>query len=76
MELAIYPYGNKDGAFSAPGDSGSIIADGKGSIAGLLTGGTGKTGSTDVTYATPFYRLFEERIKAHFPDAYLYPVTG
>ncbi|KAF8954752.1 hypothetical protein BDZ97DRAFT_1908028 [Flammula alnicola] len=75
MELAIYPYGNKDGAFSAPGDSGAIIADGKGRIVGLLTGGAGQTESTDVTYATPFYWLFDERIKEHFPNAYLYPVT-
>ena len=40
-ELAIYPYGNKEGAFSAQGDSGSIITDGKGCIVGLLTGGAG-----------------------------------
>ncbi|KAF8715297.1 hypothetical protein AX14_012638 [Amanita brunnescens Koide BX004] len=56
MELAIYPYSHKDGAFSAPGDSGSIIADGKGRIIGLLTGGAGKTNSKfDVAYATPYY---------------------
>ena len=59
MMLEIYPYGNKEGPFSGPGDSGSIIADGNGRIIGLLTGGAGKTGSTnpDVTYATPFYWL-------------------
>ena len=75
MELAIYPYSYKDGAFSAPGDSGSIIADGKGRIIGLLTGGAGKTNSKfDVAYATPYYWL-NDRIKAHFPDAHLYPVT-
>ena len=76
MELAIYPYGHKDGAFSAPGDSGSIIADGKGRIVGLLTGGAGLTDSTDVTYASPFYWVFDERIKASFPDAYLYPIKA
>lgn len=79
MEVAIYSYGNKDGTFSAPGDSGSIIADGEGRILGLLTGGAGRPGQTDsvdVTYATPFYWLFDERIKAHFPDAHLYPVTA
>ena len=74
MELAIYPYGHGDGAFSAPGDSGSIVVDGKGRIVGLLTGGAGMTDSTDVTYATPFYWLFE-RIKEHFPNAHLYPIT-
>ncbi|KAH8989861.1 hypothetical protein EDB86DRAFT_3104234 [Lactarius hatsudake] len=74
MELPIYPYSQKDGAFSTPGDSGSIIADGKGRIVGLLTGGAGKTDSTksDVTYASPFFWVFDERIKASFSDANLY----
>jgi hypothetical protein len=76
MELAIYSYGHKDGAFSAPGDSGSIIADGKGRIVGLLTGSTGLRDSTDVTYASPFYWVFDERIKVTFPNAYLYPIKA
>ncbi|KAI9438817.1 hypothetical protein H4582DRAFT_2146717 [Lactarius indigo] len=76
MELPIYPYGHKDGAFSAPGDSGSIIADGKGRIVGLLTGGTGKGDSTDVAYASPFFWLFNERIKSSFPNAHLYPIKA
>jgi hypothetical protein len=73
LQLAVYSYNYKDGAFSAPGDSGSIIADGKGRIVGLIIGGAGKsdTGS-DVTYATPYYWL-DERIKEVFPDAHLYP---
>ncbi|KAF8326997.1 uncharacterized protein EI90DRAFT_3226658 [Cantharellus anzutake] len=75
MEWAILPY-DKSGAFSAPGDSGAIIFDGQGRIGGILTGGTGLTETTDVTYATPFYWLFDERIKAHFPNAYLYPVRA
>jgi hypothetical protein len=73
MGLAIYSYGHKERAFSAPGDSGSIIADGMGRIIGLLTGGAGQTDSIDVTYATPFDWVFNERIKASFPNAYLYP---
>jgi hypothetical protein len=76
MELAIYPYGHKDGAFSAPGDSGSIIADGKGRIVGLLTGGAGQKDYTDVTYASPFFWVFDERIKASFPNAYLYSIKA
>jgi hypothetical protein len=76
MELAIYPYGHKDGAFSAPGDSGSIIADGRGRIVGLLTGGAGRKDSTDVTYASPFFWVFDERIKASFPNAYLYSIKA
>ncbi|KAI0272413.1 hypothetical protein BC834DRAFT_921886 [Gloeopeniophorella convolvens] len=55
MEWAILPYDNKSGVFSAPGDSGSIIADGRGRVGGLLTGGAGKTESSDITYATPFF---------------------
>ena len=39
MELGVYSYGHKDISFSAPGDSGSIIANGEGRILGLLTRG-------------------------------------
>ncbi|KAL5531494.1 hypothetical protein ACEPAG_4371 [Sanghuangporus baumii] len=74
MEWAIYNYDNKSGVFSAPGDSGSIIVDGLGRIGGLLTGGTGKTETSDVTYATPMWWLWP-RIKQHFPNAHLYPTT-
>jgi hypothetical protein len=73
-EWAILPYDNKSGVFSAPGDSGSIIADGSGRIGGLFTGGAGTTESSDVTYATPFYWLLS-RIKANgFPKAHINPV--
>lgn len=61
---------NKSEVFSEPGDSGSIIADIRGRIGGMLTGGSGKTNS-DMTYATPSWWLLE-RIKANgFPDAHL-----
>jgi hypothetical protein len=76
MEWAILPYDNKSGVFSARGDSGSIIADGRGRIGGLLTGGAGNTDSSDITYATPFFWLFP-RIKANgYPNAHLYPVMA
>jgi hypothetical protein len=76
MEWAILPYDNKSGVFSAPGDSGSMIADPVGRICGLLTGGAGKTESLDITYATPFFWLLP-RIKANgFPHAHLYPVMA
>jgi hypothetical protein len=74
MEIAIYSYSHKDSAFSAAGDSGAIITDGKGSIVGLLTGGAGQTDSTDVTYASPYYWV-NERIKETFPNAHLYPIV-
>lgn len=79
MELAIYPYSQsfKDSAFSAPGDSGSVIADANGRIVGILTGGAGQAGSTDldVTYAAPYYWV-HERVKEAFPNADLYPITA
>ena len=75
MEVAIYSYSHKDGAFSAPGNSGSIIADANSRILGILTGGTGQTDSTDVTYASPYYWV-EERIQKAFPDSCLYPTTA
>ena len=75
-EWSILPYGNKSGVFSEAGDSGSIIADTRGRIGGLLTGGAGKAGSTDITYATPFFWLFE-CIKANgLPNAHLDPVVA
>ncbi|THU87880.1 hypothetical protein K435DRAFT_821801 [Dendrothele bispora CBS 962.96] len=73
MEITIYPYNLKSGAFPAPGDSGSIVADGLGRIVGLLTGGSGKAEDTDVTYVTPYFWI-EEQIKKAFPDSYLYPI--
>jgi len=52
-EWAIFSYNSKLGPFSAGGDSGSGIFDCWGRLGGLLTGGSGTTDSTDVTYATP-----------------------
>ncbi|KIO23493.1 hypothetical protein M407DRAFT_27021 [Tulasnella calospora MUT 4182] len=72
-EIAVYPYSQKDGAFSAPGDSGSIVVNWEGRIIGQLNGGAGTTDSTDVTYLTPFHWLLEQ-IKKAFPDAFLYQI--
>ena len=55
------------GAFSAKGDSGSIIADRGGRIVALLTGGGGSSNATEVTFATPYCQL-EKRIKEVMPD--------
>jgi hypothetical protein len=74
MEWAILPYDNKSGVFSDLGDSGSIIVDGLGRIGGLLTGGAGKTESSDITYATPFFWLFRRIKENGYPKAHLYPV--
>jgi hypothetical protein len=71
MEWAIINYGSKSELFSEPGDSGSAIADIRGRIGGMLTGGCGNMNSFDMTYATPFWWLLE-RIRANgFPNAHL-----
>ncbi|KAK0213851.1 hypothetical protein IW262DRAFT_1411917 [Armillaria fumosa] len=71
MEWGIINYDSKSEVFSEPGDSGSVIADIRGRIGGMLTGGSGRTKSSDVTYATPFWWLLE-RIKANgFPNVHL-----
>jgi hypothetical protein len=71
MEWGIINYDSKSEAFSEPGDSGAIIADIRGRIGGMLTGGSGKTESSDLSYATPFWWLFQ-RVKANgFPNAHL-----
>jgi hypothetical protein len=74
MEWAIYNYDSNSGVFSAPGDSGSIVVTGLGDIGGMINGGTGKTETSDVTYATPMFWLWP-RVKTHFPHANLYPTT-
>ena len=73
-EWAILPYDHTyKGRFSAPGDSGAVIVDGRGRIGGLLTGAAGNAEDLDITYATPFFWLLP-RIKANgFPDAHLDP---
>ncbi|THH05112.1 hypothetical protein EW146_g9992 [Bondarzewia mesenterica] len=51
-KVIVLPRNSKSGAFSRPGDSGSAVIDGKGKLAGLLTGGTGDTKVSDYTYLT------------------------
>ena len=71
MEWAIINYNSKSEAFSKPGDSGSVIADIRGRIGGMITGGSGKMERPDITYATPFWWLLEH-IKANgFPNVNL-----
>ena len=58
-EWAILPADSRPGTFSALGDSGSVIVDGRGRIGGLLTGGSGTTETYDITYATPVSFVLE-----------------
>jgi hypothetical protein len=74
MEWAILPYNHKSREFSAPGDLGSIIADGHGWIGGLLTEGAGKTEDLDIMYVMPFFWLLLHIKDNGFPNAHLYPV--
>lgn len=80
IEWAILRYGydnhndyDSGAAFSKGGDSGSVIASGTGEFGGILTAGSGKTESSDITYATPMFWLWPI-IKAKFPNANHYPV--
>ncbi|KAG8772646.1 hypothetical protein FRC20_001443 [Serendipita sp. 405] len=74
MEIAVLPYGNANGPFSASGDSGSIVLDRNGRILGMLNGRAGSTNRTDVTYLTPYWYIGQE-IKKYFPDSFLYDVV-
>ena len=71
VEAAVYPYSNDSGPFCRGGDSGSIIVDALGKFVALLTGGTGPTDSSDITFGSPMHWLWEI-IKAQFPGANLY----
>lgn len=51
-EVAVLSRNSTSGPFSKCGDSGSAVIDGKGRLAGLLTGGAGITDAFDCTYVT------------------------
>lgn len=70
-EWVVFGYDNQSGAFSEPGDSGSIVVDIRGRIGGILTGGGGKTERSDMTYVTPWWWIFERVKKNGFPNAHL-----
>jgi hypothetical protein len=71
MVWGIINYDSESEVFSDPGDSSSAIVDIRGRIGGMLTGSSGKTKSSNMTYATPFWWLLE-RIKANgFPNGHL-----
>ena len=69
VEATIHPHNSCP--FSKRGDSGSAIVDAKGRFVALLTGGTGKTDSLDITYGTPMHWLWP-LILAKFDGANLY----
>ncbi|KIM24675.1 hypothetical protein M408DRAFT_26796 [Serendipita vermifera MAFF 305830] len=71
-EITVLPRNYKSHAFSEPGDSGAVIVDGKGRIAGLLTGGTGATDRIDCTYAASINFLLN-RMSEHDLKPSLFP---
>ncbi|KAF7776688.1 hypothetical protein Agabi119p4_5081 [Agaricus bisporus var. burnettii] len=73
-EVAVFPRNSKSGAFSMKGDSGSVVVDGKGRIAGILTGGTGATEVSDCTYVTSINFLVD-RLKASGYKPNIFPTV-
>ncbi|KAF7327803.1 hypothetical protein MKEN_00360100 [Mycena kentingensis (nom. inval.)] len=69
-EFAVYPCSSTSGAFSEAGDSGSLVIDGRGRAAGMLTGGAGTTDTTDCSYIVPMGNLLE-RLASNGYDARL-----
>ncbi|KAG7448837.1 uncharacterized protein BT62DRAFT_985991 [Guyanagaster necrorhizus] len=76
-EWPIIPTDKNSGPFSRKGDSGSCVADAFGRIGGILTGGTGATDSSDVTYVTPISFIMKvlHRTKI-FKYAHLNPILA
>ena len=71
-EVCVLPRNSKSGPFSEPGDSGSSVVDGKGRIAGLLTGGAGDSVISDCTYVTSI-NFIRERMASYGLQANFFP---
>ena len=67
----ILPHDNDSGPFLRGGDSGSLVVDAQRRFVALLTGGTGKTDSPDITFATLMEWVWH-LVKTQYPDANLY----
>jgi len=73
MEWAILPFDHKPGGdFSAPGDSGAVVADGSGRICGIIIGGASSKSDVDITYVANIDSLMQG-IRDKFPNAHLNP---
>ncbi|KAG7087717.1 hypothetical protein E1B28_013663 [Marasmius oreades] len=71
-EVGVLPRNSRSGPFSKPGDSGSVVVDGKGRVCGILTGRDGVTEDSDCIFVTSINfiikRLADFGIKANiFP---------
>ena len=72
-EWSILPYDKKSGPFSARGDSGAAIVDGKGRLGGIVTSGTSYTTTLDITYASPIDVLLDSFQECGFGKVNLSP---
>ncbi|CAE6430643.1 unnamed protein product [Rhizoctonia solani] len=72
IEVAVIPYDNNSGPFSRGGDSGAAIVGANNDIIAQLTGGTGPTDSSDISYGTPMEWLWNDVIKAEYSTAVLF----
>ncbi|ETW74622.1 hypothetical protein HETIRDRAFT_332132 [Heterobasidion irregulare TC 32-1] len=74
-EVAVLPRTSKSGAFSEGGDSGAAVINGRGAVAGMLTGGGGSGKVSDCTYVTPITFLLERLKELCFP-ANIFPTAA
>ena len=70
VEVAIHPH-NGCGPFFRGGDSGSVVVDALSRFVALLTGRTGSTNSSDITFGTPMHWIWLQ-ILAKFEGAIPY----
>ncbi|KAJ7066505.1 hypothetical protein C8F01DRAFT_981680 [Mycena amicta] len=71
--LRTFPHTYSIG-FSDSGDSGSVVVDGRGRIAGMITSGSARCSdmSRDITYVTPIDVVLKG-VKERFPDLFPEP---
>ena len=70
--VAVLPRSSDSGAFSAPGDSGAAVVDGKGRVCGILAGGDGASDMLDVAFVTSIQFLLA-RLREHGFKANIFP---
>ncbi|TFK52959.1 hypothetical protein OE88DRAFT_1320541 [Heliocybe sulcata] len=73
-EVIVLPRSSKSGAFSECGDSGAVMINGLGAVAGMLTAGNGATKVSDCSYVTPITCLLECLKECDF-SANIFPVA-
>ena len=74
-EISVLPRTSKSGAFSEPGDSGSVVVDGKGRVCGILTGGDGNGEVSDITFVTSINFLLR-RLQEFGIEANILPTSA